>query len=69
MENPMKLIQHAALAAKGIAYSKVTLWRKERAGTFPRRVPVGASRYAYVEAEIDNWIAQRIAARDTVSAA
>ena len=44
----MKLIPYAALAAKGIAYSKVTLWRKERAGAFPRRVPVGASRYAYV---------------------
>jgi prophage regulatory protein len=65
----LKLIPHAALAAKGIAYSKVTLWRKERAGAFPRRVPVGASRYAYVEAEIDNWIAQRIADRDTASAA
>ena len=65
----LKLIPHAALAAKGIAYSKVTLWRKERAGTFPRRVPVGASRYAYVEAEIDNWIAQRIADRDIASAA
>ena len=65
----MKLIPYAALAAKGIAYSKVTLWRKERAGAFPRRVPVGASRYAYVESEIDNWIAQRIADRDTASAA
>ena len=65
----MKLIPYAALAAKGIGYSKVTLWRKERAGAFPRRVPVGASRYAYVEAEIDNWIAQRIADRDTASAA
>jgi prophage regulatory protein len=41
----------------------------ERAGKFPRRVSVGAGRYAYVEAEVDEWIAQRIADRDIASAA
>jgi prophage regulatory protein len=59
-----KLIPHASLAAKGITYSKPTLWRKEKAGTFPRRVPIGASRYAYVESEIDAYIGEMIAARD-----
>ena len=58
------LISYAALASKGITYSKPTLWRKERAGTFPKRVPIGAARYAYVEAEIDAWVAALIASRD-----
>jgi prophage regulatory protein len=63
----VRLIPHEALAAKGIAYSKPTLWRKERAGTFPKRVPIGASRYAYVESEIDDYIGEMIAARDAGS--
>jgi prophage regulatory protein len=64
-----RLIGYADLAGKGITYSKPTLWRKERAGTFPKRVPIGAARYAYVESEIDAWVAQRIADRDIASAA
>ena len=62
-----RLISYAALASKGITYSKPTLWRKERAGTFPRRVPIGAARYAYVEAEIDAWVAALIASRDATA--
>jgi prophage regulatory protein len=63
-----RLISYAALASKGITYSKPTLWRKERAGTFPKRVPIGAARYAYVEEEIDAWVAALIASRDNAAA-
>jgi prophage regulatory protein len=59
------LIPHIALAAKGIAYSKPHLWRLEKAGKFPKRVMVGAGRYGYVESEIDGYIDQKIAERDT----
>jgi prophage regulatory protein len=62
-----RLISYAALASKGIIYSKPTLWRKERAGTFPRRVSIGAARYAYVEEEIDAWVAALIASRDAAA--
>jgi prophage regulatory protein len=58
------LFPYQALALKGIPYSKPTLWRKEKEGTFPRRVPIGAGRYAYVEGEIDSYIEQKIAERD-----
>jgi prophage regulatory protein len=58
------LIPYQALALKGIPYSKPTLWRKEKEGTFPKRVPIGAGRYAYVEGEIDAYIEQKIAERD-----
>jgi predicted DNA-binding transcriptional regulator AlpA len=63
----VRLIPHEALAAKGIPYSKPTLWRKEKAGTFPKRVPIGDSRYAYVESEIDAHVDSLIAARDASS--
>jgi prophage regulatory protein len=60
----VRLIPYEALAPRGICYSKPTLWRKEKAGTFPKRVPIGAGRYAYVEGEIDAYIEQKIADRD-----
>jgi len=59
-----QLIPHEDLRLKGITYSKVHLWRLENARKFPKRVPIGQHRYGYVEREIDDWIAKRIAARD-----
>ena len=59
-----QLIPYGALSAKCITYSKPHLWRLEKAGAFPKRVPLGAGRYAYVEAEIDAWIEARVRERD-----
>ena len=50
----VRLIPYEALKSKGVPYSKPHLWRLEKAGKFPRRVPIGAGRYAYVEHEIDD---------------
>jgi prophage regulatory protein len=65
----VRLIPYETLRSKGIPYSKPHMWRLEKAGNFPRRVPIGAGRYAYVEEEIDAYIAQKIAERDARSAA
>jgi prophage regulatory protein len=62
-----RLIPYSALAEKCIYYSKPHLWRLEKAGKFPKRVPTGPGRYAYVESEIDAYIAQKITERDTAS--
>jgi prophage regulatory protein len=35
-------------------------WRE---GKFPKRVPLGESRHGWVESEIDDWIAERMASR------
>lgn len=58
-----QLIAYEGLSPKGIVYSKVQLWRLERTGKFPRRVKLSAMRVAWIESEIDEWIAARIAAR------
>jgi prophage regulatory protein len=58
------LIPYRDLKAKGVPYSKPHLWRLEKAGRFPKRVPIGPSRYGYVESEIDAYIDALIAARD-----
>jgi prophage regulatory protein len=39
------------------------------ANEFPQPVKVGARRIAFVESEVNQWIAQRIAARDDKGAA
>jgi prophage regulatory protein len=66
---PAVLIPYRDLKAKGVPYSKPHLWRLERDGKFPKRVPLGPGRYAYVESEIDGYIAALIAARDAGQAA
>lgn len=63
-----KLIDYAGLSAKGIHASMVTLWRWERAGKFPKRVRVSHLKVAWVEDEVDQHIASRIAARQLVAA-
>jgi hypothetical protein len=59
----MKLIGSAGLEAKGIDLDPTTIWRKEKAGEFPKHVLVG-NRRAWVESEIDSYIEGLIANRD-----
>lgn len=59
----MRLIEFDGLRAKGIPQGRVQIWRKIKAGEFPAPVKVGA-RNAWVESEINEWIASRIAERD-----
>jgi prophage regulatory protein len=66
----MKILSYADLRSeRGIQFSKVHLWRLERAGKFPKRVPLGAARHGWLETEIDEWILARLAERDGSGAA
>ena len=56
----MKLIDFKSLGpAKGINYSRDHLRRKCKAGEFPQPIPVSALRIAWIEAEVDEWLADR----------
>ena len=59
-----RIIPPEDLPLKGIKYSNSQRWRKERDGTFPRRVQLGGNRVGYVESEVDQWIDSLVAARD-----
>lgn len=62
----MKLIDFKQLApCKGITYSRDHLRRKCAAGEFPEPIPVSVRRIAWVEAEVDAWLARRAASRKT----
>jgi len=55
----MKILSYDDLRTeKGIAYSRVHLWRFERDGKFPKRVPLGQSRHGWV------WLLAKMADAD-----
>jgi predicted DNA-binding transcriptional regulator AlpA len=60
----MKFVTYENLRDYGITAHKVSIWRWERAGQFPKRVQISPVRHAWVESEIRQWLADRIAARD-----
>jgi prophage regulatory protein len=65
----MKILSYDELKPiKGIPYSKPHLWRLERDGKFPKRVALGKSRHGWLESEIDDWIAERMASRNREAA-
>jgi predicted DNA-binding transcriptional regulator AlpA len=65
----MRIVTFNGLKAKGIPYCREQVRRKEKAGDFPLHIPLSDRRIAWIEAEIDSWIEQRAAMRDTKQAA
>lgn len=61
----MRIIAYDELKPiKGIRYSRSQLWRLEKAGKFPRRVPLGPQRHGWADHELDEWLAKQLAGRD-----
>lgn len=52
-----------------VALSKTEIYRKIAAGAFPRPVPLGTQRVGWLESEVAAWMADRLAARDTLEGA
>ena len=63
----MKLIAFPALSDKGISFSRMHIYRLMKSGEFPKTVPVGKNRVAWLESELDAWIESRVAQRDGAS--
>ena len=61
----MKILDHDGLKARGIPHSKVQLWRLVRAGKFPAPIKIGQNRNGWVDTEIDRYIEERVAERDS----
>ena len=47
-----------------VLYSPQHIARLEKAGQFPRRVQLGPNRVGWVEAEVLDWLEQRLANRE-----
>lgn len=57
-----KVLRKTDLLAR-IPLSDATIWRLEKAGSFPKRIQLGGNSVGWVESEINNWLEQRKAAR------
>jgi prophage regulatory protein len=62
-----RLISPDQLPAKGITLGNDQRCNLEAEGRFPKRVPITARTYGYVEAEIDDWLEAKIAERDNAA--
>ena len=51
----------------GVPYSFAHIARLEVAGEFPKRVKLGACRVAWLAEEVQDWIDERVANRDTTT--
>ena len=47
-----------------VPYTPQHILRLEKQGKFPRRVQVGPNRVAWLESEVEAWVAARVAERD-----
>ena len=65
MSHPKQLIDKKALV-KLVQYSPQHIARKEKAGTFPKRIRLGPSRVAWLLSEVEDWIDERILERDAL---
>jgi prophage regulatory protein len=50
---------------KRTSLSRATLWRKERAGEFPKAVRISSNRVAYDAEAVDSWIQFVISAAES----
>ena len=60
----MKIVRFDDLPSKGVIYSRPHLWRLIKAGRFPKPIKGLSSENAWLESDIDAYIAALVAARD-----
>jgi len=60
----MKLLSKKEVREK-VVYSIQHFTRLEQAGRFPKRIVLGQNRVAWLESEIDDWIADKVRQRDS----
>ena len=60
----MRFIRFSQLKEKGITFTRQHVGRLQKAGKFPRAVPLGENTKPFIEEEIDEYLASRVAERD-----
>ena len=63
----MKFLSKKQVREK-VLYSPAHIARLEAAGMFPKRVQLGPGRVGWVEEEIEEWMRERVAKRQTHAA-
>lgn len=63
MESAQERIMRKKEVLAVVGLSDVSVWRQERAGTFPKRLRLGGNSVGWLKSEIDGWLQQRAADR------
>lgn len=64
MEKPqIRVIKKPELRQK-IPASDVTIWRWEKQNKFPKRIVLGGNSVGWIESEVDEWLAKKMAERN-----
>lgn len=63
----MRILIFSDLKKRGIHYSREHIRRRECVGTFPQHIELGKGRIGWIEEEIDAWIADLMAARNSTT--
>jgi prophage regulatory protein len=64
----VRIISFAGLKSeKGIGFSAVWIRKLIADGKFPKPIRIGAQRVAFLESEVDEWLRDRAAERDSVA--
>lgn len=66
-DTPQLISLNEACRLTSLSRTAINRWRAE--GRFPKAVPIGEKRVAFVRAEVLEWIEQRIAERSKQSEA
>jgi prophage regulatory protein len=69
MSNGVRFLKFPELKSRGITWSRQHIATLSAARRFPKGVALGEKTIGYVESEIDEWCAARIAERDAKVAA
>lgn len=48
---------------KVTGYKRPTIYKKIKAGEFPKQVPLGARAVGWLQSEVDQWVSDRVAQR------
>jgi prophage regulatory protein len=64
MSDQVTLLSYERLRERGVEYSRTHVRRLEKRHEFPQHVQIGPNRIGWIQSEIDQFLAQRVARRD-----
>ena len=57
--NKPRLIRRSEVVAR-VGLCKASIYNRMRAGEFPKPIPIGGGRVAWLESDIDDWITEKL---------
>ena len=62
MQHPVEKLLRLPQVQSATGLSKSTIYARIAEGTFPKQIPIGPRLVVWLESDIQNWIAEQVAA-------